>query len=293
MPQKRIQVMVDGMLLDETIGQDVFLFDRDEVGFPGALLVKVDDLLWIRSQAAVAGLTIHVRARLLLANGEVIPLDYTHTPAANRTLVTTFANMADGFLLSLVVDLAGGSARRGQCFVAVGLNRGGSGAFVPATTLVSGYPSNVAPLSWPAGGITGTLDGAGSLQSLQNAAPAAGADFVITVPAGARWRVSSLRTTLTTAVAAANRIPHIVIDDGANILFEAAALEAQAASLTNTWVAAADGISQVVEDAVHHLALPTVLDLLQGWRIRSVTTAIQAADQWAIQNVLVQEWQEP
>jgi hypothetical protein len=101
-----------------------------------------------------------------------------------------------------------------------------------------------------------------------------------------------LTATLTTAVAAANRIPSLVLDDGANVLAEITAGVTIAASLaaTITWADSANYNSSL---ATNPLApLPSQMLMRPAWRIRSVTAGIQAADQWSAIQLGVVEWIE-
>jgi hypothetical protein len=195
-------------------------------------------------------------------------------------------------LLSAVVDVSAGTTRRGQCFVALGLNRGGLTTLLAVQTFLSGYPSSSAPLSYPPGGVTSSVDGPGAILSVNLANPGAGVDFAVIVPPGARWQLMTLHATLTTAIAVANRQVNWIVDDGVNVLYEITDQTVQAASLAHTYTLAADGIDRAAVLTVHHDPLPTPLFLFQGWRVRPATLSIQAADQWGAIWVAVQEWIE-
>lgn len=109
--------------------------------------------------------------------------------------------------------------------------------------------------------------------------PAAGADWSVTVPGGERWRIQAILATLTTAVAAATRVPilELMLDNQKAVRIAPA--NSQAASLTNVyqWFPNADVVSVGGFDTV---AIPDVL-LEPGDTIDTSTVAIQAADQWS------------
>lgn len=122
---------------------------------------------------------------------------------------------------------------------------------------------------------------------ITGAAPAAGADWIVTVPSGKLWRLVGLTASLVTAVAAANRSPRLVVTDGKTTTLILPPVAVQAASLTGafTWAAHVDSYATAPDQVI---ALPD-LTLQAGWTIAVSTTAIQAADQWSIQALLVIE----
>jgi hypothetical protein len=125
---------------------------------------------------------------------------------------------------------------------------------------------------------------------VQVANPAAGVDISVTVPATSQWEVISLQATLTTGAAIGNRVPHIVISDAlGHAVYNVPAVNNQAAASVKTYSAgAAIAPSDFDNSAV--LVLPYGLVLLQGWVLSTLTTALQAADQWILGNILVEEW---
>jgi hypothetical protein len=122
------------------------------------------------------------------------------------------------------------------------------------------------------------------------AQPALGADWSAAVPATARWRVNALQAQLTTSAAVANRIPHIVITDGqGHNVYNMPAPTNQVAASAVQYSAGATVVTAFFDSAAV-LALPYPLKLLQNWTIASLTTGIQAADQWANIVLYVKEW---
>lgn len=118
-------------------------------------------------------------------------------------------------------------------------------------------------------------------------APAAGADFTITVPAGKLWDVVVIYATLTTAVAVASREADITFGDGNALFASVGPAAVQAASLADRYLWAV-GLTNEVAGSSQSQAIPS-LRLLPGWTIASVTANIQAADQWSAQKLYVVE----
>ena len=133
-----------------------------------------------------------------------------------------------------------------------------------------------------------------NIQVISTAAPAAGAESVTTVPAGKRWRLLGMYATLTTSATVATRIPSLVIDDGTNVLFRTVPTVSGIAASTAVGISASTtggvGASQTgVIYPQFQLPDPATLLLQPGWRIRWITTAIDAADQWSIARLVVDE----
>ena len=127
----------------------------------------------------------------------------------------------------------------------------------------------------------------GRIASLFSANPAANTEITVTVPAYATWRVMGATATLVTAVAAGNRLVTLIVDDGANELFRVNAAVVQAPSLTYSYSFASAVSDTVVPGNV--VKLPQLL-VKSGWRIRTLTTNLAAADDWSAMRLLVEEW---
>lgn len=122
------------------------------------------------------------------------------------------------------------------------------------------------------------------------AKPAAGADFLAKVPTPAQWRVQCMAAQLTTSAAIANRVPHLVITDGqGNTVYNFPPPGNQVQGTVGIYSAGTTVVSAQVDGATVWV-LPFPMKLLQGWTIGSLTTAIDAGDQWANVVLHVKEW---
>lgn len=135
--------------------------------------------------------------------------------------------------------------------------------------------------------------GTGIVKQVLSADPAAGAEVSIAVPAGKEWRLISGRVPLVTSATAANRRPHIVMDDGtASVHMRSPAGAVQAASLTVGYNCG-PGIPQdaAAVDGEIRMTLPACeVYLAAGHRLRTITTALQAGDNYGAVALLVEEW---
>jgi hypothetical protein len=120
--------------------------------------------------------------------------------------------------------------------------------------------------------------------------PAAGAEISCTVPAGKIWRVVSLRVALVTSSGVANRFPSITVDDGTTVFYQIISPTAHTASLTWTYNFSAVPSAASAGNTVGLLPAPQGTLLGAGYRILSVTTAIQAGDNYGAPVVFVEEW---
>lgn len=120
--------------------------------------------------------------------------------------------------------------------------------------------------------------------------PAAGSEVVIQVPGGVFWRVLSLTARLVASVAVANRQVNLVMDDVTTVFCRIPPTFSQTAGQTEdyTW---ARGVTQVGAGlpASNLFPLPDLI-LPPVHRIRTITTALDVADDWGAPGLLVAEF---
>lgn len=124
--------------------------------------------------------------------------------------------------------------------------------------------------------------------SVQSVDPAAGVEPIFTVPANKTWLIRSLHAPLTTNATVANRRPHLVIDDGANIYYRRPSNVVTAASTTNAYVFATEAPAQAAIDGVIVEPMPFIR-VPAGHRVRLLTTAIVAGDDYGTCRLAVEE----
>jgi hypothetical protein len=190
-----------------------------------------------------------------------------------------------------VFGSAGGLVR-GQCFCYAEIVRPQTSAGVGFFTLLADYVTNAATLGWPGGAIRQSVEGPGFLRSISVGNPAAGAEWSLTVPTNARWRVQAANSLFTASAGVANRVPECNLDDGANSFFigepnsVVVALGAPQVTFASTVPTAVANVADVTA------SIPSPAYLLAGHRINSRTLNIQAADQYSAIFVNVEEWIE-
>lgn len=259
---------------------------------PSFAYIGPSDFLQIAAWANVGAQTITVQGRILRTDGQVIPFSFTVAPAATRVVVNTFFPLEEGYLLGLFASASAGSF--GQLAAKIQLNKSGSTPPDFAYQILSqGIVENKVGLAWPPGTFMAPVTIAGTITAVVGTAPAAGAEVSQTVPTGARWRLKGVVVSLVTAVAVANRAPTIIIDDGTNTAAQYQAAAVQAASLTRTIVGAAIGAAPDLTAPVIPVFMAPDIPMLAGWRIRTSTTNLQAADAYGTPIFYVEETLDP
>lgn len=259
---------------------------------PSAFYTQLEDHLRITSFNSLTGVELQVRTRWLLWDGRRQAGSDRHVPNTDRTAATTFIPAPDGWLLGCEVIATVAAPRVGQCFVVVDVVRGSASTAFPLHTLVQGYVTDTSRLAYPGSPIAASIAGPGVLRSITGTDPAAGAEVSETVPTNARWRPLALTVALVTAVAAANREVSLVLDDGANIYARVPSGFTQVASLTRTYSTFHHAPrNTIAQDNTLNFPLPR-LDMQGGHRIRTVTTNLQAGDDFGAPQLLVEEWIE-
>jgi hypothetical protein len=200
--------------------------------------------------------------------------------------------LQEGFLLS-VAAVGTNLLGRGILFLRCYLQqRAGLGAaLTPSMLLFADYTDSKAPIGWPGGRILYPTEGPGLGQELTVGNPAAGADWLYTVPAGTRLRISSWSAVLTTSATVSNRFVQALIKTSAGAIgWQAISSQAIAAS-TTAQVSAAPGQYTATGILLSVTApLPSPCILLAQEQIGTLTQNLQAADQWSSIRLLTESW---
>jgi hypothetical protein len=256
-------------------------FRRRRIAPPTSLYVTLDDVIRFQAWAPLATTTVQFSIRMMAPDGQIIPVFYQIPVLANGVTPTLKAiTNLEGFIVSMSAELLTGLA--GSVWVNVVIERGlGSGDLTQGLNLLQGYPSLTDTLSWPQAPPVKSIDARALANVVAVGNPAAGNDYSIIVPAGVNWLVRSIRMQFVTGAGVANRFVTLRVDDGlGNIFADISGGTVQAASLTFLYTFA-NGLPVSANNNVFTNGLPTEMRLPGGFRIRTVTTAIQAADQFS------------
>jgi hypothetical protein len=175
----------------------------------------------------------------------------------------------------------GSSLTRGQSFARAVFIRGGATSQQQSAMLFADYVSALQPAGWPWGRTVNPIEGPGWRHSVQVANPAAGVDWSLVCGASQRLTPISFSATFAAAVAAGNRAINIIVDDGANIVWQddlgVNVTASQTVSVNGSTAPVATGITATQL----FVTIPPGTILAAPWRVRSSTGGIQAADQWS------------
>ena len=234
---------------------------------------------------------VYIRAWSSIANTLQINGITRHGKIAFRHVLTSDRlNNIAGFPISempLFIDVrASGEPVHGQVYAYLELKQG----LMDLMTLGSGYLTKGGRLSFPPGRTEHMEEGPGNIRLVTGTDPAAGNEVSEAVPTNALWRIIDVRAALVTDATAVDRRVYLVIDDGTTTFYYQRANVVQAASLTYTYYGVAGlPVLSANEGIRQPIFMPDLL-LPQGYRIRTATGNIEAGDNWAAPQILVEEW---
>lgn len=131
------------------------------------------------------------------------------------------------------------------------------------------------------------LDQAVDQSVIATSNPAAGAEISYTVAAGTKLALLSAAVILVASADVANRTVRMTIDDGTTVLYTGVCGTAQTAGQTVTYVFGTSGSGLIVGATIAQVPVASFpVLLLPGWRIKTVTTNIQAADDYGIMSLV-------
>lgn len=262
---------------------------------PSALYVTADDFVVVSAATSQANEVVTVNVRRLDAHDARPHLEQlVIAPTFNRALVTKSKPLAEGFILSISCQAAIATTR-GQTFVRVALGNAALGVNQPVQMLMADYVTTAMAPAHPNGRVLTPAEGPGNVYSVTPANPAPGADWQITVPANARWRVQSGNAFLQTSAAAGNRVPQIQIVQGSARTWLMATPAAIAASTLVEAVVGPGLVASTVFGALVQLPIPQNV-ILRGSNpsgadfIGTTTSGLLVADQWSNTFLSVEEW---
>jgi len=276
-------------------GSNQVTFRIQDADPPSDLYVRPEDAIDVYVNNIASGVSLQLNMRFLLQDGSVQPMQYVISPTTDGSLTfKRISGLPEGYLLSIGIGNLGNGCKRGQCYVSCAYTRLSFSTFSGSQVLFARYVESDPICGWPYPFIESPGDDPGFFDSIAGSTPAAGADFVVTVPARQTWNVLSLQTNLLTNATAVTRAVELVIDDGLTIT---TIIGDNGGSDPNTqriycWTAGGTFLRSGIVTVTNN-TLPLNMRLRPGSRIRSSTGSLQAADQWAAPNVLVQKWVEP
>jgi hypothetical protein len=259
-----------------------------------AFYIRNEDALLLTVFNAASGVTVAITGRMLpLGATTPEPFKRTLTPTTDRVASTVLVTLGDGWLLNAQVIVSAGSPFVAQTFARLSIVHGLGSVAEELCTLCAGDVTAKMPLAYPGSPVANSLASAGALRAIAGTQPAAGAEVSETVPTGARWLLLAAELDLVTNGNAANRVPQLTIDDGTTVYARVSGNQNETAS--KTWRNSFVQGGQQIADVTRFIITTPIGDGLMlgaGHRIRTVTSAIDAGDQYGVPQLLVKEWIE-
>jgi hypothetical protein len=217
--------------------------------------------------------------RILKVDGS-ISVQEERLAGLTLAVMNTFTfSLPEGFILNVSITGGPGGTLRGTVYTLIDIIRGAGKDGTQSHKLTSGYLSGLNPVCWPEALPDPPALGRGALIALPITA-AAGSEFVVTTPTGARGRLISIYAILVTSAVVATRQASFVLGQTPN--FTVAAPSTQAASLTQYY---SGGPAVPYQAAIlNRCTFPTPVDFWVGGGaslVTSSTGAISAGDQWS------------
>jgi len=132
----------------------------------------------------------------------------------------------------------------------------------------------------------------GRLRSITGPDPAANVQISETVPDRRRWRLLSFRFAFTCDANVADRTVTLAINDGTSTLYYLPSDTVQVATQLRTYYYHLQPVPQYIVGTNFQLPLPPIL-LTSGFKIITATANMQAGDDFAAPQFLVEEWIDP
>jgi len=283
---------------------------------PSPYRFRKNDYVGINYQASAAPASIRLKLGVRYDNGSFEEFTVTvETFTTDRTFISNYVGTdvttspgnrqfqfdgtveyAQGLLFNGATPL-----KRGQLYARVVIVNPGD---FEIHTLCADYMYSSISLTLGRIVDSGPGGGEGFITTVTGANPAAGAEASDAVPTNAVWRLLSYSIVLVTDATVANRFARLMIDDGATTnrrWLGSAVTTAQTAALTyahlfqrgyggmNTDQGTQEDPAGTVFGIVAG-TLPDLDPLLEGYRLRTVTTGLQAGDNYAAPIFQVEEW---
>lgn len=266
-------------------------FSVGDVPAPTALYIGADSFLRIQVQniSSISNVTLHTRM-LRSDDGVITQSEDLFQIGQTGALQTFFLNLTEGFLLSAMVTSDSGNIARGLLFVAVELCHGNKNNLHRDFLLIQDYVAQTYAAAWPGGMLRLSTEGPGTAGSILGGAPGAGFEQIAVGPLNARVVFVAGQVTFTTSAAVGNRFPAFTFSQGANEFWRVSVAAAIPASTVAILSFGQGAGAATVTNNVHALPIPVDMPLTVQATVRTVTTGLQAGDNYGTLTTLGQTW---
>lgn len=257
-----------------------------------SIYIQEGHFLRISALTSTSSTIIGFTGQYIDRNGKLSQFYRQLAPANDSVAVTATFELGECFLLGAMAYVVSGTVTYGQAYASARVQIGDGSAAVPLQVLFQSFvDANFSP-TFPGGvnivdqNITTSSGTSETITLTENAAPAAGAEFTVTVPAAQQWRLISLGALFTAAAGGSNRVVRLTIDDGTDVIAKFTAELPTAPTFADYYTFAAH-CSYVNSTNTDCFVIPIGAPILKaGYRIKSTVLNIAGGDQWSAQQVL-------
>lgn len=259
---------------------------------PSNVYVEADDILQCNCASSQTGETVTVSYRLLKASGDLVNGQFSVSPPNTRAVSQHSEQLAEGFLLSMSCRAAVATTR-GQTFVRLFLTGPELGQSQPSYMLMADYVTTAMAPGHPNGRVLAPSEGPGWIHIVTVSPPAAGLDWLQFLPTNAIWRIETASGNFATSAIVATRFLRLDVKNPALTIVSSLDPSGIGANDNTrmTWAPGVPSVSGLTFKArLAPLPMPTLLSANDSQRLVSNTLNIDAADQWAVIGLTVEEW---
>jgi hypothetical protein len=246
--------------------------------------VTQEDTLLLTACDGQGSGTLTFCARILRADGQIIPHQFQLSMNAPQTVFTKQIMLPEGYLLACNLTYNNTQNAGTGCYAMLQIFSGSITGGFPFETVLAGYVFQASPLSFPEMAPRYGMDMAGYMGIIGTANPGAGNEILLTVPPTRRIRIKSFVLQLITSATVANRNPLFLFDDGAgNVFAEAGVNLSQPAGQNWRYTGYTTSPVELHTNATGTEVQLTIPDLWlpAGYRIRTQTQSLQAGDTYS------------
>lgn len=259
-------------------------------GFP----LSAQDHLFVEASSSVSSTIVRLEVIAQLQNGQDYQATLLVSPDAIGNLAITSQRATKSVITSMIAHIDSGAPELGQCFVRAGILRGGSTIAFSTANLISGYLPVSGQITWPGRKKIHPSEGRGAIVQLDITNPAAGADWVHTVPDRHIIRPLALNYLLTADATVISRLSQLRLrDPSADVIALTQPTLVQTASTVITYSSSINPfILNSIGNAADYVPMPEIR-LPQGFDLGTATQNLQAADQYSAISFTFEEWLLP
>lgn len=269
-------------------------FLTSKVPPPVAQYVDTRDSLLIQIFSYQPAIPYSIRFRLLRNDGQISEFQRTITSTGLYAIDTLNIPLAEGFLLAVSVHPDGSALSPGHTYCKVFLTRGGIAFQNFTQVLIAGHITQHFPQSWPGNTLKAPLDDKGAIFQLVGVNPAPGAEVNFVLPNNGfeRWKIRGIFFTLVCNATVATRTVNLQLTRAGTTWYDRPAETDLTAGQTGIFFCTATGYAPRSNISRIAIELPRDLEMTFGDSINTLTTNIQAGDDFNAPRAIVEQTME-